>query len=130
MSPIPGLLYSSIFLPLPLLLCCSVSLCLIVVSIILGALLRADERPRRLHSLTIDRHSPCPCATLTFGRPSGRPYPPPLLFLLVLPVSIIGPRHYIPTKNLDGVVEADWLAKLRARGFDVCFNFFLFPDYN
>ena len=45
--------------------------------VFLGALLHADERPGRLHSLLIARPSPCTHATFLCQRLSGLPAPPP-----------------------------------------------------
>ena len=47
--------------------------------LVLGVLLRADERPGRIHSLSISRPSPCLRATCMSWRRSGRLDPPPPL---------------------------------------------------
>ena len=76
MPPITGFLFSSSVFPLHPILWLSVSWCLLAVWRLMGALLRADERPGRLHSLTVARPSPCPRNTRPCRSCSGHPEPP------------------------------------------------------
>ena len=75
--PVPVLLSSPSVLPRHPLLCRPVSWFILLVCRLQGALLRADERPGRLHSLVVARPSPFHCATRPCCRRSGRPSPPP-----------------------------------------------------
>ena len=86
--------------------------------IITDVLLRADERPGRIHSLAINRTGPFLRANWLCRRRSGLPdipTHPPLVLLIPSPsVDLYGAYHYNATAQFAVILGDAWLAKPRA----------------